>query len=141
MRTIQISTDVFAALWAARRGNEQTEDEILRSLLKVNPPEKAEVPPTKPKIGYTDPRNGLQFAEGFEIFRNYLGKQERARATQGVWVRLDSEEAFSSLNALNQSIGAKFQNAWRSWYCMEGGKKKLLHDLRSEDNIKRRSLD
>jgi hypothetical protein len=50
-------------------------------------------------------------------------------------------QAYPSLNALNQSVGAKFQNAWRSWYCVEGGKKKLLHDLRKEDSIRRRSLD
>jgi hypothetical protein len=48
------------------------------------------------------------------------------------WIRQDNNEAYPSLNALNQSIGAKFQNAWRSWHCMENGKKKLLHDMRIE---------
>jgi hypothetical protein len=140
MRTIEVSTDVFAALWAARRGDEQTEDEILRSLLKLKPAEKPAVSPAPPKIGYADPRNGLQFPEGFEVFRNYLGTQYRARAINGAWVREDNGEVYPSLNALNQSVGAKFQNAWRSWYCMEGGQKKLLHDLRKQENIKRRSL-
>jgi len=138
MRTIEVSTDVFAALWAARQGNEQSEDEILRTLLKLKPAEQPATPPPRRKIGYADPRNGLQFPEGFEVFRNYLGTMFRARAVNGAWVREDNDEAYPSLNALNQSIGAKFQNAWRSWYCMEGGKKKLLHDMRSEDSIRRR---
>jgi hypothetical protein len=65
---------------------------------------------------------------------------DRARAINGAWVREDNGEAYPSLNALNQSVGAKFRNAWRSWYCMEGGQKKLLHDLRKQENIQRRSL-
>jgi hypothetical protein len=141
MRTIEVSTDVFAALWAARRGDEQTEDEILRTILKLKPAEKLTAPSARPKIGYADPRNGLRFHEGFEVFRKYLGMSYRARAINGAWVREDNNEAYPTLNALNQSIGAKFQNAWRSWYCMEGGKKTLLHDLRKEESIKRRSLD
>ena len=103
-------------------------------------PEQPKTPTAKPKIGYADPRNGIQFPEGFEVFRNYYGTEYRARATNGAWVRLDNEEAYPSLNALNQSVGAKFQNAWRSWYCLDGGQKKLLHDLRKEENIKRRSI-
>jgi hypothetical protein len=140
MRTIEVSTDVFAALWA-RRGDEQNEDEILRTLLNMKmpePPSEAEKP--RVKIGFADQRNGLQFPEGFEIFRNYLGTEYRARAMTGAWERLDNGKRYPSLNTLNQSIGAKFQNAWRSWYCMDGGKKKLLHDMRREENIKRRSL-
>src|SRR5215831_11517324 len=141
MRTIEVSTDVFAALWAARQDNEQSEDEILRTLLKLKPAEKPTAPPARPKIGYADPRNGLQFPEGFEVFRNYLGTTYRARAINGAWVREDNGEAYPSLNALNQSVGAKFQNAWRSWYCMENGKKKLLHDMRDPRNIHTRSVD
>jgi hypothetical protein len=140
MRTIQISTDVFAALWAARRGDEQSEDEILRTLLNVKLAEKPAEPATRPKVGFADLRNGLEFPQDFEVFRNYLGTEYRARATNGVWERLDNGGRYPSLNALNQSIGAKFQNAWRSWYCTDGGKKKLLHDLRREETIKRRSL-
>jgi hypothetical protein len=141
MRTIEVSTDVFAALWASRRDDEHSEEEILRRVLKLKPAEKPPAPQKKSKVGFADPRNGLQFPEGFEVFRNYKGTTYRARATEGEWVRLDNEHPFSSLNSLNQSIGAKFQNAWRSWYCMHEGKKKLLHDLRKEENIKRRSLD
>jgi len=33
MRTIQISTDVFAAIWARRSDTEHSEDEILGRLL------------------------------------------------------------------------------------------------------------
>jgi hypothetical protein len=140
MRMIEVSTDVFAALWA-RRDGEQSEDEILRTLLKLKPADKPAEPPARPKVGYADPRNGLQFPEGFEVFRNYLGTTYRAHAINGAWVRQDNGEAYASLNALNQSVGAKFQNAWRSWYCMKNGKKKLLHDMRDPRNIHSRSVD
>jgi hypothetical protein len=139
MRTIQISTDVFAALWAARRGNEQTEDEILRVLLKLKAAERPPIPRATGKTGFNDGRAGLRFSEGFEIFRNYLGTEYRARATNGSWVRLDTAKSYPSLNQLNQSIGGKFQNAWRSWYCTENGKRRLLHELRDPQNIHKRS--
>jgi len=139
MRTIQVSTDVFAALWAARRGNEQSEDDILRSLLQVKPAENPaeQDPERRAKIGFADHRNGLEFPEGFEVFRNYLGTRYRARAVNGAWQRVDNGKRYPSLNTLNQSIGAKFQNAWRSWYYMDDGKKRLLHDLRKEESIRR----
>ena len=140
MRTIQISTDVFAALWAARRGDEQTEDEILRSLLKMKASERPHILRATGRTGFSDGRAGLRFPEGFEIFRKYLGTEYRARATGGNWVRLDTAKSYPSLNQLNQSIGAKFQNAWRSWYCIDGGERKLLHDLRDPQNIHKRSL-
>jgi hypothetical protein len=78
MRTIQISTDVFAALWAARRGDEQTEDEILRVLLKLKAQERPPIPTATGKTGFNDGRNGLRFPESFEIFRKYLGTEYRA---------------------------------------------------------------
>lgn len=140
MRTIQVSTDVFAALWASRQGNEQSEDEILRGLLKLKAEERPQMPRATGKTGFNDGPNGLRFPEGFEIFRNYLGKEYRARATSGAWVRLDTGKPYPSLNQLNQSIGAKFQNAWRSWYCTDGGRRKLLHDLRDPVNIKSRAI-
>jgi hypothetical protein len=140
VRTIQVSTDVFAALWAARSDDEQSEDDILRRILKVKPAKPAPtIPEATGKTGFNDGRNGLRFPEGFEIFRNYLGQSYRARATGGRWARLDTGDTYPSLNELNQSIGAKFQNAWRSWYCMDGDRRKLLHDLRDPDNIHRRS--
>jgi len=36
MRTIEISTDVFSAIWKNRLGGEETEDAILRRLLGVD---------------------------------------------------------------------------------------------------------
>jgi hypothetical protein len=140
MRTIQVSTDVFAALWAARSGDEQSEDDVLRRILKLKPAKLPTIPRATGKTGFNDGRSGLCFPEGFEIFRNYLGQSYRARATGGRWARFDNGDTYSSLNELNQSIGAKFQNAWRSWYCMDGGRRKLLHDLRDPDNIHRRSI-
>ena len=43
MRTIEISTDVFSLIWAARQAGEETEDDILKRVLASEPP-KAEPP-------------------------------------------------------------------------------------------------
>ena len=40
MKTISISTDTFAAIWAARKDGEDTEDAILSRLLGGKPAEK-----------------------------------------------------------------------------------------------------
>ncbi len=78
MRSIPISTPVFAAIWAQRREGEESEDEILRRLLRCSdsgensadssPPS---VPTGDPSSGVFDARNNVQFPQGFEIFRNY----------------------------------------------------------------------
>ena len=48
MRTIEISTDVFSLIWAARQAGEETEDDILKRVL-ASEPTKAE-PPKRSKV-------------------------------------------------------------------------------------------
>src|SRR5689334_20264839 len=100
-RTLVVSTPVFAAIWSARRDGEDTEDAILRRLLKCAPGERIEKPRPQGSVGGVfDARNNVAFDEGFEIFRNYKGKEYKAVATGGAWLRLDNNQRFPTLNQL-----------------------------------------
>jgi hypothetical protein len=110
-RAVPVSTEVFAAIWANRQVGEETEDAILRRLLKLPTERKLEAP-KESQGGFTDARNGVHFPEGFEIFRTYKGKEFRALARNGAWVRTDSGRSYPSLNQLNSSIAAGAENVW-----------------------------
>jgi hypothetical protein len=113
-RTIPVSTEVFAAIWAARKAGEETEDAILRRILECDNP--IEVPhPAQEQpaaVGYHDQRNGVEFPEGFEIFRTYKRREYKAKAHKGSWVRLDNNQRFATLNQLNSSIAVGAENVW-----------------------------
>jgi hypothetical protein len=124
MRPISVSTQVFARIWALRRPGEQSEDAVLRRVLGCHDEEPevkygaAEAPglePSSPKDGVFDRRHNIHFAEGFEVFRVYLGRDFRARANNGSWIRSDGTR-YRSLNELSRSIGARTENAWLNWF-------------------------
>jgi len=132
MRTIQVSTDVFAAIWAARKDGEPTEDAILRRKFNVisSPETERDLHVT---VGFHDARYGVKLEPGFEIFRTYLGKEYRARAIQGFWHW--NGMGYPSLNELSNAIGAKKENAWGAWYYLDNGKKRPVSDLRDPSKI------
>jgi hypothetical protein len=138
MRTIQVSTDTYAAVWGARKPGEDSEDEILARVLKVAraPTSKtANGQPTPNKIGFRDPRFGIELAEGFEIFRTYLGTDYRATAKDGGWVLAHTGKSYPSFNQLSRAIGAKIENAWNNWYYAGAdGKRQLITTLRQGDD-------
>ena len=115
-RMIDVSTEVFAAIWAKRQDGEETENAILERLLGLNPRKEnapaAAPPPSRPQTGFHDTRNGVSFPAGFEIFRSYKRKDYRAVAQDGQWRRLDTGARFPSLNQLNASIAAGNENVW-----------------------------
>lgn len=116
MRSIQISTDVFQALWSRRRPGEETEDEILRRVLGVRASaETAEQVAEGRGQGFTDRTYGVHFPEGFEIFRTYLGRNYSARVVNGRWVLEGTGESASSLNRLSALVGPQRENAWMNW--------------------------
>jgi hypothetical protein len=134
MRSIPVSTDTYAAIWARRQPGEESEDDILARVFKV-----ARVPAIKPangrstlnKVGFRDPRFGIELAEGFEIFRTYLGTDYRATAKDGGWVLAHTGKSYPSLNQLSRAIGAKIENAWNNWYYAGAdGKRQLITTLR-----------
>ena len=102
MRNIQISTDVFAAIWAARKEGEDSEDAILRRILRL-----ASVTATSDRrIGFRDSRYNFEVPEGFEICRTYKGQEHRAVATNGSWRLTSSGKHYPTLNELSVGIGA-----------------------------------
>ena len=133
-RTITVSTDVYAAIWAKRAKGQETEDAILRDLLGCR---KADGDPAATFAlygsgGVHDTRNNVHFPEGFEAFRAYKRKEYIAIAQNGAWVREDTGERFPTLNQLNVSIAAGAENVWNgNWkYRLVDRSIRSINDLR-----------
>lgn len=146
MRTIQVSLDVFQAIWIQRRPEEQSEDAILRRLLlgETKPEPMTSTQALGPErdmgleLGFRDPRYGVEIPSGFQIFRTYKGRQYCAQAIQGFW-RL-GEKGYGTLNELNSALGIGHENAWKAWFYTDTqGRKRPLSDLRDQSRIVRRS--
>jgi hypothetical protein len=140
MRNIQVSLDVFQAIWSARKPGHDTEDAILRSVFKL--PQAVPGAPERDiavTVGFHDPRYGVKLPVNFEIFRTYKGKEFRAQAIQGFWHW--NGTGYPTLNELNRAIGiAGPENAWKAWYYTEhNGRRRPLSDLRDQTTIVRRS--
>lgn len=140
MRAIQVSTDVFAAIWRMRRDDEPNEDAVLRRVLDLpkNPPgpERDLVV----QVGFHDPRYGVQLPPDFRIFRTYRGKEYSAQAIQGFWILNTDGKGYGSLNELNTALGIGHENAWAAWsYQDEKGRRRPVSDLRDQSKIIRRS--
>lgn len=140
MRTIMVSTDVFAAIWAKRREAEESEDAILKRLLgcpaEDGPSRNAEAGSRSGRNGVYDARNRVHFPEGLEVFRAYKEEHYLAFAENGKWRRADTGERFLSLNRLNTSIVGGAENVWNgSWrYHDEFGLNRSIADLRRKAN-------
>ncbi len=132
-RSISVSTDVFAAIWASRQGSENTEDSILRRVLGCPAGEVEEaVMPIASNGGVYDSRNNVRFDEGFEAVRSYKGREFKAIATNGSWQRHDTGERFPTLNQLNRTIADGNENIWNgNWkYRSANGKLVSINTLR-----------
>jgi len=143
MRTIQISTDTFAAIWKAQKVGEATEDAILRRLLGVAADASPEPPVRDLKVvleGFHDPRYGVTIPSGFEIFRTYHGKRYTAQAIQGFWILGTTNMGYGTLNELSGALGIANENAWANWFFKnDKGRKTPLTALRDQTKIVRRS--
>jgi hypothetical protein len=136
MRSIHVSSDVFAAIWSVRKPGQDSEDAILRGIFKM--PEAQPERDIVTAVGFHDPRYGVKLGHDFEIFRSYKGKDYRARAIQGFWHW--NGTGYGTLNELNKAIGiAGPENAWKAWYYMDGKRRRPLSDLRDQSTIIRRS--
>ena len=138
MRSIDVSTDVYAAIWAARQPGEDTEDAILSRVFHIPAAAPsiqvgASSKVTSFKIGFKDARFGIELPEGFEIFRNHKGTEYRAKAYTGKWKLTSDGREFPSLNQLSRATSGNTENAWRNWYFMgKDGKRYLVEGLRSD---------
>ncbi len=132
-RTVTISTDVFATIWANRRDGEETENAILRRMLGCRREAQTNETVTTGDGGVRDTRNNVHFPEGFEVFRNYKRKEYKAIARQGAWLREDTGERYPTLNRLNDSIVSGNENIWNgNWkYRTPEGAWRSIDTLRS----------
>lgn len=122
-RSIDVSTDVYAAIWAARRPGENCEDAVLARVLGCNgtPSQQGELESQPSSGGVYDSRNNVHFEEGFEIFRNYKSRRYEAVAKSGLWVRKDTGASYATLNQLNSSIAQGAENVWNgNWKFRDG---------------------
>lgn len=132
-RQVTLSTTVFSAIWANRKDGEETEDAVLRRLLGCSKSDSSELPPaTTMGVGVHDVRNNVRFPEGFIIFRAYKGREYKAAAKNGVWVRQDNGQSYPTLNQLNSSIAAGAENVWNgNWkYRKPDGTTGSINELR-----------
>jgi len=135
MRTITVSTDVFAKLWAAHEAGEETEDDILRRILGCPKAPISNNEKDKPQ-GVYDARNKVNFFEGFEVFRHYKGVEYRAVATNGRWHLKNNDKLYTSLNQLTKAVSGGSANAWVSWDCLlPSGKEAKVSMLRNNSGI------
>ena len=137
MRTIQVPTALYAAIWADRQPGEETEAEILARRYNV-----ARDAPKEPSpdtdLGFSDPKYGFKVDGGFSIFRVFKGKEYTACAAAGLWFY--DGDGYASLNDLSIAIGAGGENAWHGWLFRDAatGEARVLSDLRDPSTIRRR---
>src|ERR1700694_5499201 len=117
MRTIQVSPDVFQAIWLARKPGQDSEDAILRAVFKLPEASKQAERDMMAQVGFHDPRYGVEIPQGFEIHRNYQGTKYTARAIQGFW-HLNGV-GYPTLNELNKQIVGGAENAWKAWHYID----------------------
>jgi hypothetical protein len=143
MRSVSVSTEVFAAIWAARQNGEDGEDAILARLLKVAAaPDKSAPSRQRPKpLGYFDHRYGFQVPEGFEVFRTFKGVPHKAVATGWKWRLEPDGRLYDSLSALSEAVGARAENAWVGWLCQNSlGATVPVGSLRATESIRKRNV-
>ena len=142
MRTINVSTEVFARIWSLRQAHEETEDAILRRALGCNPAAESKKSNGESTAGgprgFHDRQFDVRFEEGFEIFRNYLGTDYRAKASGGRWLLINTSRAYDSLNELSRAVGAKTENAWVNWFFTKNGERRPVSELRDPNKIRSR---
>ncbi len=142
MKTIAVSIDVFAAIWANREDGEYDEDAVLRRLLGCARVDGEEAGGNAEGMlfggglgGVDDLRNRVHFPQGLEVFRTYKGKHYRAVAEDGMWRRVDTGERFLTLNQVNGSIVEGVENVWNgNWrYHDSDGLNRSIDDLPTKE--------
>src|SRR5205823_6849362 len=121
---------------------EQSEDAILRRLLKLPREPKQPERDMVTTVGFHDPRYGVKLDPGFTIMRDYKGKHYTATAVQGFWLSAHDGQSYGTLNELNKSIGVEgAENAWKAWQYTEPSslRRRPLSDLRDQSTIVRRN--
>ncbi len=132
MRTITVSSDVFAAIWKAHKEGDETEDAILRRVFKLPSAPFVETPASGRLGGFYDERSGVHFPQGMRIFRVYKGFKREAIAENDRWFVPATGKSYHSLHKLSQSVNNNGnENAWMNWkYRDEDGNDHIINELR-----------
>jgi hypothetical protein len=141
MRTVTVSSDVFAAIWKSRKEGEESEDAILRRIFKLP---RSLVPESYSAAsgrmgGFYDERSGTHFPEGMRIHRTFKGQKVEAIAHLDRWWMPVTGKSFRSLNALSKHVNTSSnENAWVNWKYMdpETGRGRLIDEWRKEKGLK-----
>jgi len=143
MKSILVSTSVFARIWALRESGEENENDILERVLLCggvkNELKEVVSSQNKYSVGHCDKRYGVVFQGGFEVFCNYIGTDFSARATSDGWVLVNDGKTYRTLNEMSKAIGAKSENAWINWFFRGGdGSKIPINELRDRKKVGKR---
>lgn len=135
MRSISVSTDVFAEIWSLRLPGEDSEDAILRRVLFSKPGTNETA---LAKTGVRDTRNNVEFPPNFRVQRTYKRTFYEAVAANGSWALQNDGSLHGSLNQLSRAIGAGVENAWQNWFFNDGaGVLRPVSDFRSRQEVPR----
>lgn len=124
-RSIVVSADVFAAIWRARI-DEEDENSILRRVLQSKKPTEK----TQYSFG------GVEFEDGFKIFKKFRGHYYDAEMKDFQWhlsekdsVRVSLHESMYKLTmAVTKGVPA---NTWTFWsYADQSGTNHRIEKLR-----------
>jgi hypothetical protein len=83
MRLIEVDFDIHRLIELERRGFEETENAVLRRLLKLGEPAAPKLQQAKPMRGWT--KGGLTLPHGTELRMEYNGLLHLGRIVDGAW--------------------------------------------------------
>lgn len=123
MRTIEISTDVFAKIWAQRIEGEESENQILQRLLGVHDPHPTKLPNTgsnplklKRKILWRDDvRGALATLGGTASLREIYVEVRKIRLSAGRSLPLNTDAIIRRELEYNSSDATAFTGS-RDWF-------------------------
>lgn len=123
MRTIEISTDVFAKIWAQRIEGEESENQILQRLLGVqeahagNPESKRQnIPSPEPRILWRDDvRQALEALGGVAPLRDIYAEVRKQRLLAGRSLPLNTDAIIRRELEYNSSDATAFTGS-RDWF-------------------------
>lgn len=115
MRSIEVDFDVFKALTARRATEAVTENDVLRSLLGLDPTRgPASTPATAPDADDWNVK-GIRFPAGTEFRASYRGQTWLGRVDRGA-LSVNGQR-FDTPSAAAVSITKSPTNGWTFWEC------------------------
>lgn len=145
MRTIEISTEVFAKIWAQRMGGEEDEDAILKRLLGVFTPNSAKfqensgrsrenasaLTPIQSQLWRNDVKSALEGLDGQAHLKQIYDAVRNIRRRSGRSVPANLEAIVRRELEYNSSDASSFQGR-RDWFRSVEGIGSGIWAIRSE---------